>query len=116
MKLQQFRQIIREEVKKVFQEEIKDLLMEALKKPTTQQVVTEASKPAIEPSKPVNSEVRKSINEGYKNILGETAAAFNTSHINQPLQMSGNVDTTSPQGKLPEGEVSMDQIMGLMNK
>ena len=55
MKLQQFRQIIREEVKKVFQEEIKDLLMEALKKPTTQQVVTEASKPAIEPSKPVNS-------------------------------------------------------------
>ncbi len=90
--------------------------MEALKKPTTQQVVTEASKPAIEPSKPVNSEVRKSINEGYKNILGETAAAFNTSNINQPLQMSGNVDTTSPQGKLPEGEVSMDQIMGLMNK
>ena len=42
--------------------------MEALKKPTTQQVVTEASKPAIEPSKPVNSEVRKSINEGYKNM------------------------------------------------
>ena len=37
-------------------------------------------------------------------------------NINQPLQMSGNVDTTSPQGKLPDGEVSMDQIMGLMNK
>ena len=109
MKLQQFRQIIREEVKKVFQEEIKDLLMEALKNPTTQQVVAEAPKP-------VNNEVRKSINEGYKNILGDTAAAFNTSNINQPLQMSGNVDTTSPQGKLPEGEVSMNQIMGLMNK
>ena len=115
MKLQQFRQIIREEVKKVFQEEIKDLLMEALKKPTTQ-VVAEAPKQPIEAPKPVNNEVRKSIKEGYKNILGETAAAFNTSNINQPLQMSGNVDTTSPQGKLPEGEVSMDQIMGLMNK
>ena len=25
------------------------------------------------------------------------------------------VDTTSPNGKLPEGNVSMDQIMGLMN-
>jgi len=108
MKLQQFRQIIREEVKKVFQEEIKDLLMEALKKPTAQ-VVAEAPKP-------VNNEIKKSIKEGYKNILGETAAAFNTSNINQPLQMSGNVDTTSPQGKLPDGEVSMDQIMGLMNK
>ena len=115
MKLQQFRQIIREEVKKVFQEEIKDLLMEALKKPTTQ-VVAEAPKQPIEAPKPVNNEVRKSIKEGYKNILGETAAAFNTSNINQPLQMSGNVDTTSPQGKLPDGVVSMDQIMGLMTK
>jgi hypothetical protein len=33
-----------------------------------------------------------------------------------PLQVSGKVDTTSPNGSLPEGNVSMDQIMGLMNK
>ena len=31
-----------------------------------------------------------------------------------PLQMSGNIDTTSPNGSLPEGEVNMDQILGLM--
>jgi len=35
---------------------------------------------------------------------------------NTPLQMSGPVDTTSPNGSLPQGNVSMDQIMGLMNK
>ena len=32
---------------------------------------------------------------------------------NVPLQM-GSGDTTSPNGSLPQGNVSMDQIMGLM--
>ena len=30
--------------------------------------------------------------------------------------MQGSMDTASPNGKLPEGEVSMDQIMGLMKR
>ena len=42
---------------------------------------------------------------------GITATTANT-----PLQVSGFGDTTSPNGKLPEGNVSIDQIMGLMNK
>ena len=33
---------------------------------------------------------------------------------NMPLQMGGG-DTTSPNGSLPQGNVSMDQIMGLMS-
>ena len=31
-----------------------------------------------------------------------------------PLNVKG-IDTTSPNGSLPEGNVSMSQIMGLMN-
>ena len=50
-----------------------------------------------------------------KNILGETAASFNTSKIEKPLQVGGSLDTVSPHGQLPEGNVSMDQIMGLMS-
>ena len=38
----------------------------------------------------------------------------NTNNI--PLQVSGKMDTTSPNGSLPEGNVSMDQIMGLMKR
>ena len=53
--------------------------------------------------------------EAYKNILGDMQASFGTQHIEKPLQLSGNIDTSSPQGKLPEGNVSMDQIMGLMS-
>ena len=30
--------------------------------------------------------------------------------------MTGNVDTASPNGSLPEGDVSINQIMGLMKK
>jgi hypothetical protein len=36
-----------------------------------------------------------------------------TSNV-QPLQMGGNMDTTSPNGSLPQGEVDMSQIMSLM--
>ena len=57
---------------------------------------------------------KEEIRESYRNILGETAASFNTSQFNGPLKVSGT-DTTSANGSLPEGNVSMDQIMGLMN-
>ena len=56
----------------------------------------------------------RKLRESYKNILGETAASFNTSNVGQPLQVT-SMDTTSPNGQLPQGEVGMDQIMNLMN-
>ena len=34
---------------------------------------------------------------------------------NVPLKVQGPIDTTSANGSLPDGNVSMDQIMGLMN-
>ena len=39
---------------------------------------------------------------------------LNATSANVPLQVTG-ADTTSPNGSLPQGNVSMDQIMGLMN-
>lgn len=117
MKISALRKIIREEVKGAIQEELKDILLEAVKSP--KQVVSEykpvestISTPT--PTNPVASKTRAELREGYKNILGETAAAFNTSHVEQPLRV-GSTDTASPNGQLPEGNVSMDQIMGLMN-
>ena len=43
------------------------------------------------------------------------AQVRNQTHISQPLRVT-NADTASPNSQLPEGEVSMDQIMGIMNK
>ena len=46
-------------------------------------------------------------------VLGETGLNL-TSKDAQTFNPKGNIDTTSPNGALPGGEVGMDQIMGLM--
>ena len=107
MKLDILRKIIREEVKGAIQDELKEILLEAVK----------SNKQPIQETQPVksqvSSEVKANLREGYKNILGETAASFNTSQIGQPLQVT-STDTASQKGKLPDEEVSMDQIMVIM--
>ena len=49
------------------------------------------------------------------NVLGDMmeGKTVNTSNLGQPLQVT-SVDTTSPNGKLPEGEVGIGQIMDIM--
>jgi hypothetical protein len=123
MKLSQLKTIVKEAVKEAIQEEMKDLLMEAVRAPRQTfyenrmgTPTTDVAAPIPGPMNPVATKSREEIREGYKNILGETAATFNSSMVGKPLQMSGPVDTISPNGSLPAGEVSMDQIMGLMKK
>ena len=50
--------------------------------------------------------------DAYKNILGETAAGFNTNNA-QNFRPNPGMDVAN--GTLPEGNVGMDQIMNLMN-
>jgi hypothetical protein len=122
MKLDILRKIIREEVKGAIQEELKDLLLEAIRssKPV---VETQTYNPVstagyISPSTSTSTATvsKEQLRENYRNILGETAASFNTSQVGKPLQLNGSMDTASPNGRLPEGEVPMNMIMGLMNK
>jgi hypothetical protein len=120
MKLDILRKIIREEVKGAIQEELKDLLLEAIRtpKPVIEAQIYNPAPTAgyLSPSTTSTATVSKEqLRESYRNILGETAASFNTSQIGKPLQLNGSMDTASPNGKLPEGDVPMDMIMGLMN-
>ena len=113
MKLNELKKLIKSAVKEAIQEEMKDILLEAVKTPT---IVT-SNTPAPVATNKVDALPQKSkeeLRESYKNILGETAASFNTSNLGQPLQVT-SMDTTSPNGQLPQGEVGMDQIMNLMN-
>lgn len=109
MKLDVLRKIIREEVKGAIQDELKEILLEAVKSNKKPIQETPSAKPQASP------ETKANLRENYRNILGETAATFNTSQVAQPLRVT-NTDTAGPNGQLPEGEVSMDQIMGIMNK
>lgn len=117
MKVSQLKTIVKEAVKEAIQEEMKDILMEAVRTPKQTVYENVVGTPTTDVAAPITStKSKEQLREEYKNILGATAQGFNTSMIGKPLQMSGKVDTTSPNGSLPEGEVSMDQIMGLMHK
>ena len=112
MKQNALKKLIKEAVKEAIQEELKEILLEAVRSP--KQTVVEN----IQPQKVVEgpSMSSKEKRAAYQNILGDMKASFGTQHVEQPLQMSGKIDTTSPNGRLPEGNVSMDQIMNLMSK
>lgn len=120
MKLAELKNTLREVVREVIQEELKDILLEAVK--SNKQPVYEqksyAPPVAQQASPQASPEDKQNIRENYMNVLGDMKAQFTSGHVPQGsgLQINGPVDTTSPNGKLPEGEVSMDQIMGIMNK
>ena len=127
MKLSQLKTIVKEAVKEAIQEEMKDILMEAVRSPRQTVVERITATPPTDPGtpSPLNPVMQTSLPETDKLKLRENMMSVldsmrpgadgtiqaNTNSI--PLQV-GSVDTTSPNGQLPQGNVSMDQIMGLM--
>ena len=123
MKLSQLKTIVKEAVKEAIQEEMKDILIEAVRAPKS--VVYENS--SVTPT-PINSipqqkmpdDKRMAMKENIQSVLGGMMPGANgtlsATSTDVPLQVTGPVDTTSPNGTLPQGSVSMDQIMGLMKR
>ena len=114
MKVKQLKLIIKEAVKEAIQEEMKEILLEAIS--SSKQTIT--STPTSTP-KPLPKEDKLKLRENMMNVLDGMMPGANgtlsATSANVPLQVNGPVDTTSANGTLPEGNVSMDQIMGLMN-
>jgi hypothetical protein len=129
MKLSQLKTIVKEAVKEAIQEEMKDILIEAVRAPKS--VVYENSigtpNTNVGTPSPMNpiaqqkmpEDKRMAMKENIQSVLGGMMPGANgtlsATTENVPLQMTGPVDTTSPNGTLPQGNVSMDQIMGLMS-
>ena len=127
MKLSQLKTIVKEAVKEAIQEEMKDILMEAVRSPkqtvyenrmgtpTTDVAAPGPMNPVMQ--QPMPEDTRMAMKENIQNVLGGMMPGANgtlsATTSNLPLQM-GSGDTTSPNGSLPQGNVSMDQIMGLM--
>jgi len=130
MKLSQLKTIVKEAVREAIQEEMKDLLMEAVRAPrqTVVERITATPSTDIGTPSPMNPVMQTSMPEGdrmamrenIQSVLGGMMPGANgtisATTNSMPLQMTGNVDTASPNGSLPEGNVSIDQIMGLMKK
>ncbi len=129
MKLSQLKTIVKEAVKEAIQEEMKDILMEAVRSPkqtvyenrmgipTTDVAVPSSTNSVIQSPLPETDKAQ--LRENMMNVLGGMMPGANgtlkATSADVPLQMTGPVDTTSPNGSLPQGNVSMDQIMGLMS-
>ena len=128
MKLSQLKTIVKEAVKEAIQEEMKDILIEAVRAPKS--VVYENSigtpntnigtpgpmNPVAQ--QPMPEDKRIAMKENIQSVLGGMMPGANgtlsATTADVPLQMTSG-DTTSPNGSLPQGNVSMDQIMGLMS-
>ena len=112
MKLSELKNVVKDAVKEAIQEEMKDILLEAVRSP--KQVV---STPAVA-SEPIQETDRLKLRENMMNVLdGMRPGAngtLNATSADVPMQVTGPVDNAN--GSLPQGSVSMDQIMGLMNQ
>jgi hypothetical protein len=118
MKLSQLKTIVKEAVKEAIQEEMKDILLEAVRSPKQTIYENRMGTPTTDVAKPISEDNRMAMRENIQNVLGGMMPGANgtiSANTNSmPLQVT-NTDTTSPNGSLPQGEVSMNQIMGLMN-
>ena len=120
MKLSQLKNIVKEAVKEAIQEEMKDILIEAVRSPKQTVYENRMGTPTMDVATPtsMSTESRMAMRENILNVLGGMMPGANgtlsATSADIPLQV-GSGDTTSPNGSLPQGNVSMDQIMGLMS-
>jgi len=113
MKSTAFKKIIKECVREVFREELKDILLESLKSNNSKPAITESvvvPQPTLTSKPDPKSLINK--RQAYMDVIGETAMSFNSSDV--PKFNPQGVDPLS--GKMPEGEVSLDQITNLINQ
>src|SRR6056300_49084 len=113
MKTDILKKVIKEAVKEAIQEEMKDILLEAVRAPKT--VVNESkdtyAQPHIEQPKQLSAQERRDM---FSGMLGEMQnnKPASTAYAGQFNPQGADPAT----GKLPEGQVSLDQIMGLISK
>jgi len=114
MKTDFLKKLIKEAVREAIQEEIKDILLEAVRSPKT--VVNENVNPIPYSTKPTTTNLNPDIKRNLRSMIGgefDTTISMNSSHA-QPTYTPPPVSTVGEGSSLPGGEVSLDQIMGLM--
>jgi len=115
MKIEGLKKLIKEAVREAIQEEIKDILLEAVKSPRA--VVQETYTPVPVPFHQQSSTVNHDLKRNLRNMIGgefDTIISANSSHA-QPAYTPPPISTAGEGSSLPGGEVSLDQIMGIMN-
>jgi hypothetical protein len=116
MKADILKKFIKDAVREAVQEELKDILLEAFK--SNKQTIRESNDRTLNfntnsiPHQPAS---KPSINpkQAYMEILGDIAKGPKSGFEGE-FKVQGNVDPIN--GSLPEGQLGLDQIMGLIHK
>ena len=103
MKSTEFKKLIKQAVREVFQEEMKDIILESLKSSKKEQVITENQSPP-----PLDNMQKRDM---YLKMIQDKGKTFTSNDI-QTFNPSGPIDPAN--GTLPPGEVSLEQIIGIM--
>ena len=115
MKTDILKKIIKEAVKEAIHEELKDILLEAVK--SNKQPIKESYSDDRTISFTSKNVPKSSIDtkKAYMDILGEMAQGPE-SGFKGDFKVNGAVNTMSEGSALPQGQLGLDQIMGLISK
>ena len=122
MKPSELKSFIKEAVREAIQEELKDILLEAVRAPKAPIIGThvggEGFGVANTSSSPAKSAAEKrAMMESIMGDMrrGQDTLNFTTQNIAaNTLQVTPGMNTTGDGSKLPDGNVGLDMIMGLM--
>jgi hypothetical protein len=131
MKPSELKSFIKEAVREAIQEELKDILLEAVRAPKLPIQETYQMNNLLQPvtvdttTQVTNSTPQKSATEKramMESIMGDMRRGQDTLNFTtqnlaaNTLQITPGMNTSGDGSKLPEGNVGLDMIMGLMGK
>ena len=124
MKPSELKSFIKEAVREAIQEELKDILLEAVRAPKLPiQETYQMSPIAVDTTAPQlpqkSSTEKRAMMESIMGDMkrGQDTLNFTTQNIAaNTLQITPGMNTSGDGSKLPEGNVGLDMIMGLMGK
>jgi len=114
MKIDGLKKLIKEAVREAIQDELKDILLEAVRAPKT--IVQESySLPPQAVAVPSSPSINHTFKRNLRDMVsGEFGTISATSTDAQSAYTPPPMNTTGEGTSLPAGEVSLNQIMGLM--
>lgn len=114
MKSSELKKMLKEAVREAMREELQDILVEAINSAQSTSPVTENTTQRPSLAQDFSDEQQTAFRQQLRSQMMGGDMTFNSGHA-QPMGFNPPPMNTAGEGSaLPSGEVSMDQIMGLM--
>ena len=129
MKPSELKSFIKEAVREAIQEELKDILLEAVRAPkspiqeayqmhpiTVNATTTSTLQKSSAEKRAIMKSIMSDMRKGQDTLSFTSADARGMGITINTLQVTPGMNTMGDGTKLPDGNVGLDMIMGLMNK